>query len=443
MVAGTIMLIFIENTPRAYAWGSTDALPELLGRAPDGTPQAELWLGAHPGDPATLAKATPEPHSLIDLIDSDPDRYGFDGGPLPFLTKVLAIGAPLSLQVHPDRAQAQAGFAREEAARVPLDAPERNYGDANHKPELLVALTPVTALSGFRDLGAAAADFAALAALARVGAGAPVLRSLAERCAAVAGEPESGALRAELLPWLLGGGDDVALAVEAAQAALEAPGAEAAIHAARLTSLRQIAATHPGDPGLLISVLLHLVELAPGEAVFLAARQLHAYLSGVAVEVMAASDNVLRAGLTQKHVDPAEVLRVVDVQTLADPHCPAQPLAAGLTAWRPAVADFQLLRARVRDDQVTDEGEAAALAPRSTGEWAESVRIDAPYPLVLVVTSGRVRVERHDTELAEVASARRGQSLYVSAGGSIEVSGCGEVFVATAGAGWGAAEGGA
>ncbi|MBN9612043.1 MAG: mannose-6-phosphate isomerase, class I, partial [Actinobacteria bacterium] len=134
------MLIFIENTPRAYAWGSRDALPELLGTSPTGEPQAELWLGAHPGDPATVAKAVPGARTLIDLIESDPERYGVDGGQLPFLLKVLAIGSPLSLQAHPDKAQAEIGFAAEEAAGIPREAPERNYGDPNHKPELLVAL---------------------------------------------------------------------------------------------------------------------------------------------------------------------------------------------------------------------------------------------------------------------------------------------------------------
>src|SRR5690606_18689140 len=124
----------------------------MLGTAPTGQPQAELWLGTHPGSPAHIAKATPAPHTVIDLVEADPERYGVDGGPLPFLLKVLAIGAPLSLQVHPNLEQAAAGFAAEEAAGVPRDARERNYGDANHKPELLVALSEVSALSGFRPL---------------------------------------------------------------------------------------------------------------------------------------------------------------------------------------------------------------------------------------------------------------------------------------------------
>src|SRR6218665_2355533 len=178
------MLIFIENTPRAYAWGSRSALPELLGTSPTGEPQAELWLGAHPGDPATVAKAVPDARTLIDLIESDPERYGVDGNRLPFLLKVLAIGAPLSLQVHPDRAQARAGFDAEESAGVPRDARERNYGDPNHKPELLVALSEVSALSGFREISAAAREFAALAELAVPGPGRAALVHAARLCEA-------------------------------------------------------------------------------------------------------------------------------------------------------------------------------------------------------------------------------------------------------------------
>ena len=184
------MLIFIENTPRAYAWGSHDALPSLLGTAPTGEPQAELWLGDHPGAPASLAKASPQAKTLIELIESDPERYGVDGAHLPFLLKVLGIGAPLSLQVHPDKRQAEAGFAREEAAGVPTGARERNYGDANHKPELLVALSEVSALSGFRALSEARDDLQALAALAAAGGdsvGSAALAAGATLCAGVRG----------------------------------------------------------------------------------------------------------------------------------------------------------------------------------------------------------------------------------------------------------------
>ncbi|MGW9022060.1 mannose-6-phosphate isomerase, class I [Leucobacter chromiiresistens] len=433
------MLIFIENTPRAYAWGSTEALPDMLGTAPTGEPQAELWLGTHPGSPAQVAKATPVQHTLIDLVESDPERYGVDGGPLPFLLKVLAIGAPLSLQVHPNREQAAAGFAAEERAGVPRDARERNYCDPTHKPELLVALTEVTALSGFRDLAFAREDLLLLAAAARELGLAPGAAGFERAACRLVGR-DAGELRRDFLTWVFSRepaiGDALACLVEVLAAAesgvlgfWERALEEGAVDPDRLAALRALAAAHPGDPGVLVSLLLHLVRLAPGEAIYLGAGQIHAYLSGVAVEVMASSDNVLRAGLTQKHVDIDELCRIVDTGELADPRFPAERLGSGVLAWRPAVPEFQLVRARVR------EAEAEAGSGYAASEAATRVDLPAHAPVVLVVTAGKVRIERPDAQPAEVVSARRGQSLYVSAGEPICITGHGEVFLATVGVG--------
>ncbi|QZY51179.1 mannose-6-phosphate isomerase, class I [Leucobacter tenebrionis] len=420
------MLIFIENTPRTYAWGSRDALPDLLGLAPTGEPQAELWLGTHPGSPAHVAKASAGDRTLIDLVESDPELYGVDGGPLPFLLKVLAIGAPLSLQVHPDLEQAAAGYAAEEEAGVPRDAPHRNYGDPNHKPELLVALSEVRALSGFRPLTAARDELRLLAAAARRAGehdGAEALEAVEARLRGA--DPET--LRREFLVWAFSGDEIVGRALAALAAAVQ--GEESPLDPDRACVLRDLVASHPGDPGVLVSLLLHLVRLEPGEAVYLRARQMHAYLSGIAVEVMASSDNVLRAGLTPKHVDIAELCRIVDTGELAEPRFPCERVGRGLVAWRPDVPDFVLLRARLCDPEESMRAEA----PEGSSPLVE---VPAPHPLVLMVTSGRVRVERKaegEHGLAEVASARRGQSLYVSAGDPVRLTGHGEVFLATVG----------
>ncbi|GAA2823996.1 mannose-6-phosphate isomerase, class I [Leucobacter komagatae] len=424
------MLIFIENTPRAYAWGSTDALPAMLGHEPTGEPQAELWLGDHPGSPASVAKATPVPHTLIELIEQDPERYGVNGGPLPFLLKVLAIGAPLSLQVHPNEAQAAEGFAAENAAGVPVDAPNRNYRDPNHKPELLVALSEVTALSGFRSLADTVMDLRALAAAAPLGGG--ILWEAADRL--VGAEPE--AAREAFMRWAFSGGADVE---EAQRAVVDAigVGSQPAVHPDRLECLRGLAQHYPGDPGVLVSLLLHHVRLAPGEAVYLGARQLHAYLGGIAVEVMAASDNVLRAGLTQKHIDIPEMLRILHFSELGEPRMRGERVAAGLCAWRPGVPDFTLFRARVENEDDLGAGGAFSDAELLGGERLEGaaaeVVVEAPAPVVLIVTAGRVLVSRPESELAEMANVARGQSLYVSAGEPIHLTGSGEVFLATIG----------
>lgn len=417
------MLIFIQNTPRSYAWGSHDALPHMLGTVPTGEPQAELWLGAHPGHPAQVAKASAAKQTLIELIESDPERYGVSGGQLPFLLKVLAIGAPLSLQVHPDAEQAAAGFAAEEAAGVPRDAPERNYGDPHHKPELLVALSEVSALCGFRPLGAARRDVRLLAAAAPAGAAREALDAVAERLGGI--DPE--AVRREFLGWVFSGSAQARAVLDAIAAAVrpaEGCGSLEEIDEHRRTALRGLVAAHAGDPGILVSLLLHLVRLMPGEAIYLGAGQVHAYLGGIAVEIMAASDNVLRAGFTRKHVDAAELMRIVDTRELPEPRFPAEPLARGLVVWQPGVPDFKLLRARLH------EPETAAVNP---AESAELVTLPASSPLVLIATEGRVRVERPSAELAEVANMRRGQSLYVSAGEPVQLSGRGEVFIAAVG----------
>lgn len=451
------MLVFIENTPRAYAWGSRDALPELLGTAPTGEPQAELWLGAHPGNPATMAKGVSKQSTLIELIASDPEAYGVDGGELPFLLKVLAIGAPLSLQVHPDRRQAEAGFDAEEAAGVPRDAAHRNYVDRNHKPELLVALSEVTALSGFRPLADAVSDLGALLAHAEAGPGRDVLAEALERCRAVgagaaagAGSAQPADIRRSFVRWALGGASEtgsaetttgeVRAAVRSIAAAVADPAPELAeaLGVDRLEGLQRLVAVYPDDPGVLVSLLLHLVRLQAGEAISLDARQLHAYLSGIGVEVMAASDNVLRAGLTAKHVDTAELLRITDTDELAEPRFAPVRLAPGLLAYEPNVPDFRLLRARVCEPE--DDGDPSPFAQRGD-DRAETVQIDARYPLVLIVTSGRVRIERRGDDFGEVASVARGQSLYVSAGSHIELSGVGEAFLATVGEGWGERQG--
>lgn len=442
------MLVFIQNTPRSYAWGSAVALPEILGIAPNGEPQAELWLGAHPGNPANVAKATPVVLTLIDLIESDPERYGVDGAHLPFLLKILGIGQPLSLQVHPDLEQAARGWAAEEDSGVPADAPERRYRDANHKPEMLVALSHgVTALCGFRRLREVRHDLEALAKLLPVGEGRALLTAFAER---LRGRGDSASARRAALAWMFSDDPDTQATVWQTSVALAAASELAAsllsgeisgeisgtpsgrillddldLDADRVLSLATIHATHPGDAGILISILLHHVRLAPGEALFLGPRQLHAYLDGVGVEVMAASDNVLRAGLTSKLVDMAELSRVMDPERLESPRIDAERPVPGLVVWQPPVADFQLMRAHLSEE------------PEQRAEGcARSVVIEAPYPIVLVATEGRIRVERDSENYQEVAGVRRGQSLYISAGEPIVLTGAGEAFLATVGRAW-------
>lgn len=310
------MFVPIANEPRDYAWGSRTLLAQYLGRTPSGGPEAELWFGAHPGGPATVTAGA---HAGATL-DTALERLGLRQPQI--LLKVLAAGAPLSLQAHPDAARARAGFDREDAAGIPRDAPERSYRDPHAKPELIVAVTPFEALSGFRPQAEAERVFAALAAADERFD--PVL----ERVRAADG-----------LAWLLSGDAAVEPAVQAAGSAAAAIALE---HPREADTIARLAAAHPGDAGILVALLLNRVTLAPGEALYLPSGNMHAYLEGLGIELMGPSDNVVRGGLTPKHVDVDELLAVVDVAPLVDPRLPGVDLA-GATAYRPP-AGFELRR---------------------------------------------------------------------------------------------------
>ncbi len=317
------MLLRIENTPRPYAWGSTTAIAELLGAEPSGGPEAELWLGDHPGSPARTVAAKGEPAPASDLHALLRAR----GQNLPFLLKVLAAAEPLSLQAHPTIAQAREGYARENAAGIALDDPARNYKDELHKPELIYALSdPFIALAGFRSVAEARAALGA--------ADAPALAPLRDRLVDDTALPE-------VVRWLIDGGPAITAIVDALTAT--ARRLDGTPHDSESwATVRRLANHYPGDPGIALSTLMHTVVLRPGEALFLPTGNIHSYQQGLAIEVMAASDNVLRGGLTPKHVDVAELMRVLDARPVAEPRIEATEVAPGVRRFEPDVVDFAL-----------------------------------------------------------------------------------------------------
>ncbi|MEU2728109.1 mannose-6-phosphate isomerase, class I [Streptomyces griseoviridis] len=377
----------LDNTVRPYAWGSTTALPGLLGTEPSGEPQAEMWMGAHPGAPSRTGRGT-----LVEVIDADPRRElgpaatAKFGPRLPFLLKLLAAGAPLSLQVHPDLEQAKEGYADEERRGIPVDAPYRNYKDANHKPELICALTEFDGLCGFRD-PAGTADLLA-------GLGVDSLKPYVDLLRA---RPEDAALREVLTAVLTADPEDMRRTVTETAAACAHLGGAYAPYA-------DIAHHYPGDPGVIAAMLLNHVRLQPGEALFLGAGIPHAYLNGLGVEIMANSDNVLRCGLTPKHVDVPELLRVVRFE--AGDAGVLRPEAApdGEEVYATPIDEFRLSR------YVLPEGAAAHDLTRDT-------------PQILLCTAGTVRAGEHELT--------PGHSVFVPAGEKAEVSGAGTVFRAT------------
>ncbi|MFC9929612.1 mannose-6-phosphate isomerase, class I [Streptomyces sp. NPDC127190] len=377
----------LDNTVRPYAWGSRTAIPHLLGVEPTGEPQAEMWMGAHPGAPSRTARGT-----LVEVIDAAPEhelgaRAVARFGPrLPFLLKILAAGAPLSLQVHPDLEQARAGYADEERRGVPVDAPHRNYKDANHKPELICALTEFDGLCGFRP-PVEAADLLD-------GLGVASLKPYVDLLHA---HPEDAALREMLTAVLTADREEMAHTVAEATAACARLGGAYAPYA-------DIAHHYPGDPGVIAAMLLNHVRLQPGEALFLGAGIPHAYLDGLGVEIMANSDNVLRCGLTPKHVDVPELLRVVRFEA-GDPGV-LRPEASpdGEEVYETPIDEFRLSR------YVLPEAGAA-----------HDVTRDAPQ--ILLCTAGSVRAGEEELSA--------GQSVFVPAGEHTQISGTGTVFRAT------------
>ena len=375
----------LDGEIRNYDWGSTSSIPSLLGRVEDGQPWAELWLGAHPSAPS-LVGATRTP--LDELIAANPvaelgPKIAERFGSLPFLFKVLAAAAPLSLQAHPSVLQAEAGYAREDAAGVPIDAPNRSFRDRFHKPELICALTDFHALCGFRDPGVT------LDILATIDTSA--LDPIRDRLAASSGVDGLASLLEYLLT--LPAADAAALVAPVVDAC-EVPGPD------RHADVRAMAAAlgewYPGDAGVVIALLLNLVHLKPGDALFLGAGNLHAYLGGTGVEIMANSDNVLRGGLTTKHIDISTLLEVVDARPI-EPVVQRPVAVEGVASYDTSVPEFRLDRLEL-DGSATVSG-----------------------PAILLCIDGVVDAASHTLE--------RGAAAWLSAAdGAVELRGRGAVY---------------
>lgn len=394
----------LSNAVQHYAWGSPTAIPTLLGIEPTGEPVAEAWFGAHPSAPSSCLTADGrQVASAPELIAADADRMlGEDvaarfGPSLPYLLKLIAADSPLSLQVHPHIAAAREGYEREERAGIPSSAPHRNYRDRNHKPELVYAVTRFEAMCGFRAPRRAAELLQGLdASLAQ-----ELHAILVEQPTAVGIEKAfTHLLRPETRPSV----DEVAQVVAACATRLDqgSPSPRADRTVLRLHEC------YPGDPGVVTSLLLNPVTLQPGDALFVPAGGVHAYLRGVGVEVMASSDNVLRAGLTPKHVDVEELLRNVDYVAAPPIRIAPERFHGATRVYYAPVDDFELSVTRMADGQVHP--------------------LPGRGPRVLLCLEGRMTVgTAHDGELL----LTRGQAAFVPASdGAVEARGAGTLVQA-------------
>lgn len=405
-----------------YPWGSRTLIAELQGRpTPTSSPEAEVWFGAHPVGPAQLGG-----RGLDQVIAADPqtqlgtrvrEEFGDD---LPFLIKFLAAAQPLSLQAHPSLEQAREGFAREDAAGISRTAGNRNYKDANHKPELIVAVTEFEAMAGFRPLERTCELFQELSC-----------PELDRYLTMLDHEPdhESDNLRALFTTWItipvVARQELIEAVVRCSQAYLDAHPAQQEGDSQHdwiretLENILHLADRYPGDVGVLGALLLNKVTLEPGEAIFLDAGQLHAYVKGLGVEIMANSDNVLRGGLTSKHVDVPELVRVLKFTTLADPRVSATRGAGDALVYPVPVPEFELTRYSL-----------------TAGEEAT---FTADGPMVALCTFGDFAQEEAEEADEEGAILSAGEGAWASAqeaaAGVKVVAGSdgAQVFVATAG----------
>jgi mannose-6-phosphate isomerase len=394
----------LENPVRDYAWGSAEDIPEFLRIPADGSPVAELWIGAHPDSPSRLVR-NGAVRSLTEVIGAQPlaelgpEVTTLFGERLPFLVKVIAAARPLSLQVHPTKEHAEEAYARQQ--QTP-GAP-RDYTDDNHKPELICALRDgFIALAGFRPVAQtrellAELDVADLAGLA----------------SQLDPADAAGSLRA-LVTGLLTATADPAPLITATRAACAGTARAGGRWAAACAAYAAIAAAYPADPGVLVALLLNHVRLSAAEAVFVGAGVPHCYISGFGAEVMACSDNVLRAGLTGKRVNVPELLRVLDFHP-GKPEvlrpAPRRDDEEPGTSYPVPVADFRLSRIELA---------------------SEPASLPDGKPQILLSIAGTAHLRDGAGEELEL---RRGQSAYVPASDAgVTVAGHGTLLRATAGA---------
>ena len=363
------MIHKITNQARHYAWGSKTLIADYFGLPATGGPMAEIWFGTHPGSPTFLAD---DPSTTV--------LEALGGHTLSYLLKILAAGEPLSIQAHPNSEQAREGFARENAAGVPLTAANRNYKDDRHKPEMIVALVDgFEALCGFRDVAEAIELFKSF--------GEP-----AAQFTALLEHPD-GLRKAFIRAFELKGSLGEITASLAKQSEL----------AARLESL------YPGDPGIIVALLMNHVKLAAGEGLYLPAGNIHAYLEGLGVEIMAASDNVLRGGLTPKHVDIAELQAVVDFSSLEVRPIEATKVLSGLSRYAADCPDFALYR--------VDLTGATVLAD-----------LQISGDSIMLCTQGEIAVS---DSLEERVVLKRGEAALVTADARfVSLAGSGSAFLA-------------
>ena len=403
------MFVEIDNSPRDYAWGSVHAIAQLCGRPASGKPEAELWLGAHPGSPSRIVHVEQAggARDLAEWISMDSATALGGATTLPFLLKVLAAQTALSIQAHPSMSQAIAGFARENDAGIPIDAPHRNYRDASHKPELIFCVSETfDALCGIREVSQSSE---AIRAFVREG---DALKLPTDALSRFVGQiNENSHDVADVVALLLESNSHLATEIVAQLVAIAAAIDPTSDIESDASTVRSLSAQYPDDPGIAVALLMNHVQLRRGQALYVEHGIMHAYLSGLGIEIMAASDNVLRGGLTSKHIDVPELLSVGVFRPSPPVILPPETLAPGVDRYAPGVPEFELLHVRVSESNPVAE-----------------VRIDGPA--IALCVGGHARVEGNTSG----TDVRRGAAIFITPDERvIRVTGSGELFIARPG----------
>ena len=394
------MMARLTGVIQPYAWGSPTAIPEFLGTEPTGEPQAELWFGAHP-----LAPSAVDGEPLDKVVAHDPvgvvGRASVEtfGPRLPFLLKVIAAAQPLSLQAHPSREQAEAGFEREQAAGIPRDATNRTYRDGWPKPEVLCALVETEALCGFREPSETYQLFEKLGVASAL--------ELVKPLGGAADAPAEMRLATVFSRLLRSTAEQRSLIMDVARAAESVTGSGDLASFAR--TARELNACYPGDPGVLAALLMNRITLQPGDALFMPPGNLHAYLIGGGVEIMANSDNVMRGGLTPKYVNVDELLAILDFTPGLRGLITPTEESPGVWRYPAPAPEFALWRVETRGEPVN--------VPAGTAGR------------ILLVTDGQLTTTSPTAKLDLV----RGEAALLTAGEDAVVMGRGTAFVGGAG----------
>ncbi|MEJ5187882.1 MAG: mannose-6-phosphate isomerase, class I [Breznakiellaceae bacterium] len=395
-------LLLLQNQIQTYAWGSRFWIPHLLRLpTPSDMPMAELWMGAHPKAPSLAVTKTQGPVPLTKLIEENPEWYvgkelAKEGATLPFLFKLLAAEQPLSIQVHPSKAQAEAGFARENQEGIPLDAANRNYKDDNHKPEIIAALSPFRALCGFRREEEITTLFSWLEMPALL----PAIKALQERKNYTAFLQALFTVSPEIVQDILR---------ELHTRTLPSLTQKVPAYQKEWETVQSFINLYPRDITVLAPLYLNLIDLEVGQALFLPSGILHAYVHGFGVELMANSDNVLRGGLTTKHMDPGELLRILENRPYDPPLLSPSPAGAqkGSLLFYPSEArEFRL--------------------GLVTGNL-NNTELPAGLPLIICVVEGTIELKSDKESLV----LHQGEAAFVAAAAQEpNITGTGKAFFA-------------